>query len=111
MTVPKELQDKAREIIKDVLDAKFKGKNSFPKIRMKTDVDEWGEEYLNVLVIYTGAYEDLKTRLLLDAIDEILPKLESVGFQRWPCISYRPKDEDDALMATVRGRNQVWETE
>ena len=36
MTVPKELQDKAREIIKDVLDAKFKGKNGFPKIRMKT---------------------------------------------------------------------------
>ena len=111
MSVPKELQEKAREIIKDVLDAKFKGKNSFPKIRMKTDIDEIGEEYLNVVVIYTGAYEDLKPRLLLNAIDEILPKLEAVGFERWPCISYRPKDEDDALMVTARGGNQVWETE
>ena len=111
MSVPKELQEKAREIIKDVLDAKFKGKNSFPKIRMKTDIDEIGEEYLNVVVIYTGAYEDLKPRLLMEALHEMDPRFAAVGIHRWPCISYRPKDEDDALMATARGRNQVWETE
>ena len=80
MTVPKELQEKAREIIKDVLDAKFKGKNGFPKIRMKTDVDEWGEEYLNVVVIYTGAYEDLKIRCYWMPLTKYSPNLSRWDF-------------------------------
>ena len=111
MTVPKELQDKAREIIKVVLDAKFKGKNSFPKIRMKTDVDEWGEEYLYVVVIYTGAHDDLNTRLLMDAYHEMLPILGDAGIHRWPCISYRPKEEDDALIEELQRTNRMWALE
>lgn len=111
MTVPMELQEKAREIIKDVLDAKFKGKSSFPKIRIKTCLDEIGEEYMYVVVVYTGAYEDLETRLLLDAYDEMIPSLEDAGIQRWPCISYRPKEEDDALLVAGKGQTEAWEIE
>ena len=38
----------------------------------------------------------------------MLPILESdAGIHRWPCISYRPKEEDDALIeATVNGTNR-----
>ena len=102
MTITAEALEKVQNIIRDGLDAQFRGKVSFDSIRIIPRPGPDDEEYLDVLVVYDSGDEDLVAQLLNSLYERIGDDLRAISIDRSPSISYRDRAEDSEWSDLVR---------
>ena len=104
MVITTEALEKAQNIIRDGLDAQFRGNVRFDSVRITPRPGPDEEEYLDVLVVYDSGDATLAAELLNSLYDRIGDDLRAIGIDRSPSISYRDKTEDSewSNLAKVR---------
>ena len=110
MTISAKTQEQAEAVIRSGLASLFDGKVHFTEIRSKVMLDAEEEEFLWVWAIYEREQNNQKTldpRLLNSFYQRIKEQLFAVGLDTIPVMSYRPKDEDDAVTAAEAARRQA----
>ena len=94
MTIPAETQEEAKRVIREGLDAQFKGGVRFSEVRASAMLDEDENDFLNVLVVYDGDSKSLEPRLCNSLYSEIRGRLFDIGLHSIPSISYVDKVDD-----------------
>ena len=93
MTVPAATVEAAKDNMRRLLDEAFQGAISFDPITVEPVVDFYGEDTLEIIVVYDGDYSLLDTHKLIRISSELDDILYSMGFRNFPLESYISKDE------------------
>ena len=104
MAITTEAREKAQTIIREGLDAHFRGKVSFDSVGITPRSGPDDEDYLDVLVVYSGSDGDLAARLLNSLYERIGDDLRAIGIDASPSISYRNRTESSKLSDPERMR-------
>lgn len=80
-------------IVEEVLTQRFEGEFVFEPIVVKPDVDEYGDDYLRILVIFDGDQGRLDPSWTSTMIRRIRPQMNKAGIPQFPNISYIEKSE------------------
>lgn len=99
MAISLETQEKVKEIILAGIRAQSHGSVRFCDVEAEVAWNALDEEFLDVSVIYEGAYEDLNIHSLNALHGEIEPQLLEIGILQIPSVSCIPKFEYDRLLS------------
>ena len=83
----------AEDNIKILLDQAFEGKIVFGPIKAELTVDQYGDDNLDITVVYEGDYELLDPEKLNSVSSELVNVLACLGFHNIPTESYIAKAE------------------
>lgn len=87
----------------------FQGRVVFDDITVEHTLDHYGEDNLNIVVVYNGDTHDLDPERLNIVSMELGAILAALGFHNFPTESYIHRDEYDTWVA-LRNR-PPWEQE
>ena len=110
MTVPAATVQAAKDNMRKLLDEAFQGSISFDPITVEPIVDYYGEDNLEIIVVYDGD-ETLLDPNKLNRISSTLGDiLYDMGFKNIPKESHIPKDEYPHWLAMANAE-RPWELE
>lgn len=93
MTVPATIVQAAKDNISRLLDETFQGTINFDPITVESIIDFYGEDTIEIIVVYDGDYALLDPRKLARIASELHDILYGMGFRNFALDSYIPKDE------------------
>ncbi len=93
MVVPSSTANAAEDNIKILLDQAFGGRIVFGPIKAELTVDQYGDDNLDITVVYEGDYELLDPGKLNRVSSELVNVLACLGFHNIPTESYIAKAE------------------
>ena len=93
--ITQETLDTAGEIIGNALREKFKEGLVFDPIVIERAVDEWGDDYLRVTVVFEGDQKLLDPGDTITLVREVREKLLEEGINEFPVTGYIRKLEWD----------------
>lgn len=93
MTVPATIVQAAKDNISRLLDETFQGTLTFDPITVDPIVDFYGEDTLEIIVVYDGDYALLDPNKLNKIASELHDILYGMGFRNVALDSYISKDE------------------
>lgn len=79
--------------LKNMLNAAFKGRITFGEIMVEPALDHYGEDNLNIVVVYEGDSNQLDPDKLNIVSMEMGSILATLGFYNFPTESYIHRDE------------------
>ena len=85
--VTDEVIEKVTAIVRETLDERFsRDEFTFDPILVKEDIDHYGDEFIDITIIYEGDRKYLDPSWTARLVGRILPKMESEGIYvtRWP---------------------------
>ena len=101
MTSVESVQEQVAAIVRRHLEDKFAGKLVFDPIRIVPRIDQFGDEYLHIYVIYEGDGNLLEPRWLNGLYIRMRPEFVKLGVMSIPSMSYRDRIEDGRLTEMV----------
>ena len=93
MSVQKSVLRAAEDGIKTLLNQAFAEKFTFDPITVESIIDHYGEDNLNIIVVYDGDYDQLDPEKLNRISTELASILAEFGFHNIPTESYIDKKE------------------
>ncbi|MCY4365450.1 MAG: hypothetical protein OXE17_04405 [Chloroflexi bacterium] len=97
MTISIEVNDKVQKLIGQSLRERFKDELVFDPIVVQPIVDNEGEEYLDIFIIYDGPYEKLDPSWTVEMGMRLSEKLLALGITRVPSHSFVPRKDWEKL--------------
>lgn len=85
--------EQVKEIVGKTLKERFGNEFVFDPIEVRPDIDEYGEEYLRIMIIFDGDQRQLDPRWTSGLITRIRPKLIEAGVEEFPSPSFIEKSE------------------
>ena len=82
-----------------MLDQAFEGRVVFGPVKVESTVDHYGEDNLNIVVVYDGDHERLDPDKLNMVSTELVSILSAMGFRNMPTESYIDKSEYEEWLA------------
>ncbi len=95
--------------IKELLKQAFSEKVTFDPIKVESTLDHYGEDNLNIIVVYDGDYDQLDPEKLNQVSMELASILAGFGFHNIPTESYIDKKEYKEWVALME--RAPWEQE
>ena len=98
--VTEEVIGKVTEIVRETLDERFsRDEFVFDPILVKEDIDHYGDEFINIRIVYEGDRKFLDSRWTLGLVGRILPKMKAEGIHvaNFPHKSFIPRHEWEEL--------------
>lgn len=87
------VKEQVAAIYRSHLEKKFGDRLIFDEIWVTPKLDEWGEEYLQVRVVYDGDGGLLEPNWLNSLYWQVQPELLQLGVTNFPSSSYIDKEE------------------
>ena len=109
MGVPTETVRAAENSLKTLLNQAFEGVVVFDPVQVESTSDHYGEDNLNIIVVYDGEYARLDPHKLNRVSTELASILAPLGFHNIPTESYIHKSEYADWLALKR--QPPWERE
>ena len=85
--------EKVRAITETLLRERFEDEFVFDPIVVRATLDQYGEDFLDISVVYDGDQENLDPRWTAHLIGMIRDKMEEVGLTAFPSPSFIPRRE------------------
>lgn len=104
--VTKEVADKVEDIVKETLAERFTDDEFiFDPIIVQPKIDHYGDEYIQILIIFDGDQELLDPGWTGSLVGRIIPKMEAEGIYvtNTPGKGFIEKSEWEELLATGLG--------
>ena len=98
--VTKDVTEKVARIVKNTLDKRFGNDDIvFDRIIVEPKIDHYGDEYIDILIVYVGDRKILDPGWTVGLVRRILPKMEAEGIYvtNVPSKSFIPKFEWEQL--------------
>jgi hypothetical protein len=99
----------AEDNIKMLLNQVFEEKVTFDPIKVESTSDHYGDDNLNIIVVYDGDYDQLDPEKLNQVSMELASILSGFGFHNMPTESYIDKREYKEWIALMD--QAPWEQE
>ena len=111
MGIPAYTLKVAEDGIKTMLNQAFGGTVVFDPVKVEPIADHYGDDNLNIVVVYDGDYDGLDPKKLNLVSAELASMLGSLGFRNMPTESYIEKTEYDEWQALQRQSPWEWEVD
>ena len=89
----REVADKVGKLVGDSLRERFKDEFVFDPIVVQPAIDHYGDEYLDIFIIYEGDFKKLDPGWSSGLPMLLRPGLVDLGIASIPCHSFVPKNE------------------
>ena len=109
MGVPADTLKAAEDGITKMLNQAFEGSVVFGPVKVESTADHYGEDNLNIVVVYDGDHDRLDPDKLNKVSTELAWMLEALGFRNIPTESYIDRNEYDEWLALQS--QSPWEQE
>ena len=107
MGVPADTLRAAEDGIRKMLNQAFEGRVVFGPVKVESTADHYGEDNLNIVVVYDGDHDRLDPDKLNKVSTELASVLSVMGFRNMPTESYIHKNEYDEWL--VLQAQSPWE--
>lgn len=88
-----EAKEKVKAIVRNTLGERFAGDFIFDPIVVIPEIDEYGDDYLDIIIVFDGDQASLDPSWTLGLIGRIQPHLAVVGIEAFPVPSFVVKSE------------------
>lgn len=93
MTIKESTVRAAEDRMKELLDEAFKGRITFDSVTAEPTTDQYGDDNLNIIVVYIGDRNQLDPDQLNAISSKLSDTLYEMDFLNVPAESYIPKGE------------------
>ena len=85
--------EQVRGIVEDTLNERFKDEFVFDPIVVIPAIDEYGDDYLKIVIVFAGDQKHLDPRWTSRLIGRLRPKMDEVGVTAFPMPEFVEKSE------------------
>lgn len=86
-------KEKVEDIVRDTLEERFAGDFIFDPIVVIPEIDEYGDDYLDIIIVFDGDQANLDPSWTSGLIGRIQPHLAAAGIEAFPVPSFVVKSE------------------
>ena len=88
-----EAKEKVEAIVRSTLEKRFAGDFIFDPIVVIPEIDEYGDDYLDIIIVFDGDQAKLDPSWTSGLIGRIQPHLAAAGIEAFPVPSFVVKSE------------------
>ena len=88
-----EAKEKVKTIVRNTLEKRFASDFIFDPIVVVSEIDEYGDDYLDIIIVFDGDQANLDPSWTSGLIGRIQPHLAAAGIEAFPVPSFVVKSE------------------
>ena len=88
MTITQDVHDTIVKMVYEDLSGRFRGELEFGPINVVEEIDEYGDPYLHILIVFDGDQSNLDSKWTVGLIPRLLPQLIELGIKIVPSRSF-----------------------
>ncbi len=104
MMITQDVHDAVVKMVYEDLSGRFEGELEFGPINIVEEIDEYGDPYLHVLIVFDGDQSQLDSKWTVGLIPRLFPQLIDLGIEHVPSTSFFGK----AGWETYRRKSRHW---
>ena len=107
MMITQDVYDAIVKLVYEDLTGRFKGELEFGPINIVEEIDEYGDPYLHILIVFDGDQSKLDSKWTVGLIPRLLPQLIELGIKIVPSRSFFSKEGWETYRRKSRHWNQL----
>ena len=93
MMITQDVYDAIVKMVYEDLSGRFKGQLEFGPINIVEEIDQYGDPYLHILIVFDGDQSKLDAKWTSSLITRLLPQLLDLGIKQFPHRSFFSKED------------------
>ena len=107
MMITQDVHDAIVKMVYEDLSVRFDGEIEFGPIDIQEEIDEYGDPYLHIRVVFDGDQGKLDSKWTVGLIGRMLPRLADLGIKQVPSNSFFSKEDWEIVKEKIRRWNQM----
>ena len=107
MMITQDVHDAIVKMVYEDLSGRFKGELEFGPIDIVREIDQYGDPYLHIRIVFDGDQSKLDAKWTSGLIARLLPELVDLGIERVPHKSFFSTSDWEIIKEKSRRWNQV----
>ena len=105
MMITQEVHDAIVKMVYEDLSGRFEGELEFGPINIVQEIDEYGDPYLHILIVFDGDQSKLDSKWTVGLITRLSSQLIDLGIKHFPSRSFFSKEDWEIYRRKSRQRN------
>ena len=93
MMITQDVYDAIVKMVYEDLSGRFKGELEFGPINIVEEIDQYGDPYLHIYIVFHGDQSKLDSKWTVGLIPRLLPQLLDLGIKQFPHRSFFSKED------------------
>ena len=106
MMTTQDVHDAIIKMVHEDLSGRFEGELEFGPINIVEEIDQYGDPYLHILIVFDGDQSKLDSKWTVGLMTRLLPQLLDLGIRQFPSTSFFSKA--DWEIVKERGERRHW---
>ena len=107
MRITQDVHDTIVKMVYEDLAGRFKGEMEFGPIDIQQEIDQYGDPYLHIRIVFDGDQGKLDSKWTSGLIARLLPQLVDLGIKHVPHTSFFGKADWEVVKEKIRRWNQT----
>ena len=107
MMITQDVYDAIVKMVYEDLSGRFKGELEFGPIDIVEEIDQYGDPFLHIRIVFDGDQSKLDSKWTVGLITRLLPQLIDLGIKQFPHRSFFSKTDWETYRRKSRQWNQV----
>ena len=107
MMITQDVHDTIVKMVYEDLTGRFKGEIEFGPIDIQQEIDQYGDPYLHIRIVFDGDQGKLDSKWTSGLIARLLPQLVDLGIKHVPHTSFFGKEGWETYKEKSRRWNQM----
>ena len=107
MMISQDVHDAIVKMVYEDLTGRFKGELEFGPIDIAQEIDQYGDPYLHIRIVFDGDQNKLDSKWTVGLIPRLLPQLVDLGIEHVPSRSFFSKEDWEIVKEKIRRWNQM----
>ncbi len=102
MMITQDVHDAIVKMVYEDLTGRFKGEIEFGPIDIQQEIDQYGDPYLHIRIVFDGDQGKLDAKWTSGLIPRLLPQLVDLGIEYVPSNSFFSKEDWEIVKEKIR---------
>ena len=107
MMIAQDVHDNIVKMVYEDLNGRFKGEIEFGPIDIQEEIDQYGDPYLHIYIVFDGDQSKLDSKWTVGLIPRLLPQLVDLGIKHVPSRSFFSKEDWEIVKEKIRRWNRM----
>ena len=107
MMITQDVYDAIVKMVYEDLSGRFKGELEFGPIEIVEEIDQYGDPYLHIYIVFDGDQSKLDSKWTVGLIPRLSPQLIDLGIKHYPHRSFFGKEGWETYKEKSRHWNQM----
>ena len=105
--ITQDVHDAIVKMVYEDLSGRFDGEIEFGPIDIQEEIDEYGDPYLHVRIVFDGDQGKLDSKWTSGLIARLIPQLVDLGVKHVPSKSFFSKEDWEIVKEKIRRWNRM----